>query len=61
MDSEFALRISDIRLLQTLRLLEGSFADHPHQSVVADVLAALNAARTGIEMLGVATPDECCA
>ncbi len=60
MNSEFALRISDIRLLQTLRLLEGTFADHPHQSVVAEVLDAINAARSGLEMLGVKTPDECC-
>jgi hypothetical protein len=51
MNHEFALHLSDIRLLQTLRLLEHSLSDHPDRAVVHKVLSAIAACREGITKL----------
>jgi hypothetical protein len=48
MNSEFALQLSDIRLLQTLRLLEATTNDHPDQAAVEGVLAAIRTTRDTI-------------
>jgi len=51
MNSDFALQLSDIRLLQTLRLLEATTNDHPDQAAVEGVLAAIRATRDTIAAL----------
>ena len=63
MNPEFALQLSDIRLLQTLRLLESSMENHPDQEAVRDVLDAMRSTRDSIAKLiaGVAIRGECCA
>ena len=63
MNPEFALELSDIRLLQTLRLLESSMMDHPDQETVRDVLDSLSSTRNSITKLiaGAAIRGECCA
>jgi hypothetical protein len=45
MNTEFALRLTDIRLLQTLRLLEVATSDHPDQEAIMDVLAVIRSTR----------------
>jgi len=63
MNQEFALHVSDVRLLQTLRLLELTMKDHPDQTVVMEALDAISASRDHIANLA-ATPKmscECCA
>jgi hypothetical protein len=63
MDEQLVLHLSDIRLLQTLRLLEGSLTAHSDQGAVRDALHAISTARHAIAKL--ATPaaglDQCCA
>ncbi len=63
MNPEFALQLSDIRLVQTLRLLESSMADHPDQETVRVVLDAISSTRNSITKLiaGAAVRSECCA
>lgn len=63
MNPEFALQLSDIRLLQTLRLLESSMTDHPDQETVRDALDAISSTRNSITKLiaGAAMRSECCA
>lgn len=63
MNPEFALQLTDIRLLQTLRLLESSMVDHPDQETVRDALDALSSTRNSITKLiaGAAMRSECCA
>lgn len=63
MNPEFALQLSDVRLLQTLRLLESSMEDHPDQKAVRDVLDAISSTRDGITRLIEAATirRECCA
>jgi hypothetical protein len=51
MNHEFALHLSDIRLLQTLRLLEHSMSDHPDRAVVHEVMSAIADCRKGITKL----------
>lgn len=51
MNPEFALQLSDIRLLQTLRLLESSMEDHPDQEAVRDVLDAICSTRDNVAKL----------
>jgi len=51
MNPEFALQLSDIRLLQTLRLLEVTTNDHPDQEAVGSVLAAIRMTRDTIANL----------
>jgi hypothetical protein len=58
MNTDFALELSDIRLLQTLRLLEVATNDHPDRQTVKDVLAAIAATRDTIAKLR-ATPAIC--
>ena len=63
MDHHFALHLCDLRLLQTLRLLESTFSDHPDRAVVFDALEAISASRSYIADLS-AAPEiscECCA
>ena len=45
MEHAFALHLSDIRLLQTLRLLESSLDDHSDQQAVKDLLDAISDSR----------------
>lgn len=52
MDKEFALQLADIRLLQTLRLLERSLKDHPDHEAVADILVAISTSRDNLRKLG---------
>lgn len=52
MNKEFALQLADVRLLQTLRLLERSLNDHPYQEAVADILVAISASRDNLRKLG---------
>lgn len=63
MNPEFALQLSDIRLLQTLRLLESSMEDHPDQEAVRDVLDAICSTRDNITKLiaGTTIRRGCCA
>ncbi len=63
MNPEFALQLSDIRLLQTLRLLESSMQHHPDQEAVRDVLDAIGSTRDNITKLiaGATIRRECCA
>ena len=63
MNPEFALQLSDIRLLQTLRLLESAMENHPDQEAVRNVLDAMSSTRESIAKLiaGVAIRRECCA
>jgi len=58
MDRAFALHLSDIRLLQTLRLLESSMSDHPDRAVVHDVLRGIAACRKGISKLAAQPIDD---
>lgn len=63
MDREFALHLTDIRLLQTLRLLESTMKDHPDQDAVNRVLEALSTSRDTLTHLK-SSPGpraECCA
>ncbi len=63
MSPELALNLSDIRLLQTLRLLESSMGDHPDREAVKEALDAINASRDKIARLESRTeiPGQCCA
>jgi hypothetical protein len=63
MKTEFALHLSDVRLLQTLRLLESSLHDHPDQEAVKEALLALGRTRDTVANL-IAVPEtrgKCCA
>lgn len=63
MSPELALSLSDIRLLQTLRLLESSMNDHPDYEAVKEALDAVKASRDKIAKL-MTTPEivgKCCA
>ena len=51
MGKEFALNLADVRLLQTLRLLEMSMHDHPDRDTVEDVVHAISAIRDKIAHL----------
>jgi hypothetical protein len=51
MCGEFALYHSDIRLVQTLRLLEATMGNHPDQAAVRDVLQAISTTRDKIANL----------
>lgn len=63
MNPEFALQLSDIRLLQTLRLLESAMTDHPDQDAVGEALDAISRTRDSITKLvaGVAISRQHCA
>jgi len=51
MNQELALHLTDIRLLQTLRLLETALSDHPDQLGVVNALQAIHASRDFITQL----------
>lgn len=58
-DAEFALHLSDIRLVQTLRLIEVMMNDHPDQQAVERALEAISSARESIGKLRTASrPSE---
>jgi hypothetical protein len=57
MDKEFALQLADIRLLQTLRLLERALNDHPDQEAVADIVVAIATSRDHLRKLGSRTAN----
>lgn len=64
MERSFALHLSDIRLLQTLRLLESSLDDHPDRHAVKDLLDAISDSRRMISDFACRTADvdrQCCA
>ena len=58
MTQEFALQLSDIRLLQTLRLLESAMDDHPDQTAVGEALEAIGVARGFINGLSGDLPTD---
>lgn len=57
MDEEFALKLADTRLLQTLRLIQLSMADHPDQEAVSEALRAIQGSRDIIKSLARNLPD----
>lgn len=62
-DAEFALHVSDMRVLQTLRLLEATMKDHSEQGLLTEIMQALSATRDNILKLrdALKTEGEYCA
>lgn len=63
MNYDFAIHLSDIRLLQTMRLLESAMRNHPDQGAVKEALDAIGVARENLTQLTTA-PEigrVCCA
>lgn len=54
MNMEFALRLSETRLLQTVRLLELALREHPDQESVERALRAIYVCRERLTALGAA-------
>ena len=63
MDLGLTLQLCDIRLLQTLRLLEAAMEDHPDQEEIRDVLRAIRSGRDKLSHLVTQSDlrDDCCA
>lgn len=51
MNMEFALHLSDTRLLQTVRLLELALGEHPDQESVEQALGAIHVCRERLTAL----------
>lgn len=51
MNRAFALSLSDIRLLQTSRLLEMTLVDHPDHQLVRQAMDAIRASRAAVKKL----------
>lgn len=56
MNQKFALQLSDIRLLQTLRILGDAMNDHPDREAVNEALEAIGKARDVLSGLAADLP-----